>query len=322
MSQEKRIPNLTPFTDVSMGMLSAEDENSSLIGGKQKAFYAGNLLALSCEREFTIQRDLTAGEYVKNHIRNWNFNQYFDRLYHEQFQHELGHLLLGLAFLKIGRNPTQFDFGYDGNIQAEALVTEMEKPFEVMLKGKSIGEALKSFSEDGFVKGSNRYLTAIGGRGPRLIHENAFEEAGKLSRQGKLCSIFEYRRSQSFGELAYLYDGKAFSSKLGDQNPNGEILENLVDLPEGDMCEIYSVVSPIISRILKRISEEFPEPIVSGEDKFRFMGALQSLYVSDLWKIAQNPEAEIKLRMMATHKDENLVHYVEFLHHMAQIDLK
>lgn len=320
MTQEKRIPDLTPFTHASMGIVSAGDENSSLIGGKQKAFCAGNLIALSCERELAIQRDLTAGEYVKNHIRNWNFNQFFDGLYHTQFQHELGHLLLGLAFLKMGRNPTQFDFGYDGNIQAEALVTQMEKPFEAMLRGKSIDEVLKNFSEDDFVNGVDRYLISIGLRGPEVIHHNAFEEAGKLSRQGKLCSIFEYRRFQSFAELASELDGKDFTSKIGDENPNGEVLEGLVNLPSVDIREIYGIVSPVIGRILNRVVEEFSEPIASGEDKFRFMGALRSLYVSDLWKIVQDPEADVELRMMPMKKDESIGQYIEFLHHAVEID--
>lgn len=297
MFGEKRIPNLRPFTDASMWMQ-----------GSPERPYSGSLNPIWCEREYAIDHDLSAAQYVKRHIRNWNFSQNFDHLFDNRFHHEFCHILLGLAFLKMGRNPTPFDFGYDGNNQAEALVIAMEKPFDNMLDdfmdgGHFTGGGFINFSEDDYVARVKELYSRVFG------DTNAHQIAALLDAETShklhgLTSVFEARRRLSFD------DDKTTSEEMslycvqndfygdGQSNTNGEKVRPALPLPDDVVREIYRTVVPVIQAIIRAFEQD--NAIRSLDFFFKaneIMNAMKTLYVSDLWYVMNNPDTEIELRL-------------------------
>lgn len=287
----KRIPNLTPFTHASMGMQGTQDRP-----------YSGSLNPIWCERELAIERDLTTGEYVQNHIGNWNFNNHFDHLYNDRFQHELGHVLLGLAFLKMGRNPTQFDFGYDGNNQAEALVIAMEKPFENMLDDIFSIPTFRHFSEDEYVQEVGR-LFETQRSFTNGVERMAHVKVSSLPDKEGLVSIFEYRRRGSFDEtngqvrdFNHAMHAGVLLSKLTQKN--GEKFETINAPMEEDVREIYQIVAPVIRAIARALEQD--DAVRSADFMSQInevMNAFKSFYVSDLWHVMNNPDSSVELRL-------------------------
>lgn len=297
MTFEKRIPNLTPFTDASMGMIGPKDRP-----------YSGSLNPIWCERECAIEQDLKAGEYVTNHIRNWNFNSNFDHLFDNRFQHEFCHILLGLAFLKMGRNPTDFDFGYDGNNQAEAFVIAMELPFDNMLDdlmdgGRFSHGGFAGFSEDDYVSRVKAlYLRVFGDTNAHQVA--ALLDAETSQKLHGLSSVFEARRRLSFdddktaSEEMSLYCMQNDIYKNGRANTNGETLKPALPMSDDDVREIYRAVAPVIRAVVRAFEQD--NAIRSLDFFFKaneIMNALKTIYVSDLWHVMQNPETEIELRL-------------------------
>lgn len=309
MSQVERIPDLTPFTAASMGMQGPKDRP-----------YSGSLNPIWCEREYAIEHDLTAGEYVKKHIRNWNFSYGFDHLYDYRFQHEFCHVLLGLAFLKMGRNPTQFDFGYDGNYQAEALVIAMERPFNNMFGGHFREASFKKFSEDEYVDDVLKILKLDLGEANKL-ELRAYENAKKISKTKSLVSRFEARRHYSFDETN-LDKGNLFIQFLnisqlhmvGKRHNNNEKIRPVRLLAPANVREIYQTIAPVI-RFISKVFEEDKAIQNQTEEYYReqeIMIALKSLHVSDLWCAINNPKGEIELRMTERNSYVNALQELKF----------
>lgn len=305
MSSEKRIPNLTPFTDASMGM---QIPKKTLFYNPRP--YSGSINPIWCERELAIEYDFTTGEYQKNHIRNWNFSDTFDYISSGRFQHELCHILLGLAFLKMGRNPLPFDFGYNGNKLAEVIVMALEQPFSRFIEGKS-GYSNKDFNFETV----ERHV--------RHIHQNMTNDDNQYYRVGiyglnqrsnKPTSVFEYWREGHFSQnskkiKADIQEEKTAvsSAKLADVTKWGEEFKELEEWKYQDIESVCEIVCPLILKIIQTMDDVISsdQDLPSADRALAIMELMKTFYVSDFWHFinAENTQ-NISLRIGAYDLDD------------------
>ena len=105
-----------------------------------------------------LYRDMTVEEFLaKEHLPNHNFRAEFT---HREittgkgtprYQHDVCHALLAIAYKKMELDTTQFQYWYNGNEYAEAMVIPMEAFFISL-----INPATPLFTEDFYFRGCPR----------------------------------------------------------------------------------------------------------------------------------------------------------------------
>jgi hypothetical protein len=129
-----------------------------------------------------------AGQYVLGHVgaEQYNFDDGYST-YRTSFHHEFTHTILGFSNLKRGYNPLPFEYGYDGNGIAEALVIPIQTFFDEpnyynqKTKENYVSEAMKIMANE---------------KGNMLDSTLSSVEACNASET--LTSLFEERRKTNF----------------------------------------------------------------------------------------------------------------------------
>lgn len=79
-----------------------------------------------------LEEDMTVEEAVIEHCSNFGFKRI-----ESDWEHDLCHILLGLAYLKLGYDPLGIPFSYNNNSMAEAIVRQMEKYVNGYIRDRS-----------------------------------------------------------------------------------------------------------------------------------------------------------------------------------------
>lgn len=162
------------------------DGSAGKVGADDRPHY-NNLLALQCQVPYALDRDLTADTYVERFVRNWNFSTQFDFLKTDQFSHEFSHILLEMALISMQRNPFPFEYGYNGNAQAEATVLAME----AVLHNPELIGFMDGYA---FVEKFENYYTSFEVASDWLNEQRATQDVSA----GLAKTVFEARRARCF----------------------------------------------------------------------------------------------------------------------------
>lgn len=191
-------------------------ESAGMVAASDRPYY-NNLLALQCQIPYARDRDLRADAFVRRFIKNWNFDRSYDTLQDERFGHEFSHILLEMTFPMLQKNPFPFDFGYNGNTQAESVVLVIENLLYNPPKIEFMdGDRFAGMFEDyytPFEKNADRRNQAL---------------AQRDVAEGRAKTVFEARRHRKF------------NNTLG----NAAHMDDIPVIAYDDLVAIWDIVEP------------------------------------------------------------------------------
>lgn len=272
-----------------------KDNNGNPVGPRGPV----HLDPLHCELLYAIENGLTVRQFVARHARLYQFQETLTKLLvGTRFEHELAHLILGLAFMKLQRNPTPYDFGYNGNLHAEAWVTN----FESFLNPDYLSI---SDNEDKFCDRVQLSFDDGISREKQKIYDALNRVASHAEAP---LSLFEARHSSR----GLFEDADAQRISSNTRNTQwGETAPHLTPPSDEVTRAIYRIVQPLAVKIRTLMHQACSsDRIVTddgrlGIDRAAAYDFYQNMRVSDLWEYMEgrNP-AEEKLGSILTSLDQ------------------
>lgn len=240
------------------------------------------------ELAYAVLGGINVGLYILRHISPNNYNFAFDQeLYRIAPHHEFTHLLLGLSFMKRSNNPLPFEYAYDGNNMAEALVIHLQDQFKVTdpqtISQDDYIERLKAFYQDG---------------GIEKDIDNTTKAAILLNRQNDLRTIFDMRRTYQFESIPADDISKEDRRNLSVTTQFGEkvISKCDLDIPEEVAINFYDDVQPITRLVQRNYRRLVDDPNFNFIDCDRtFKSYLRMMPVNIIWEAMNNPDRDFDL---------------------------
>lgn len=239
-------------------------------------------LPLWCEASYGPERGLTLEQAVERHVNLYGFEQNFTKgLQEDRFEHETSHMLLSLAFRKLGFSPIEYDFPVNGNFQSEALTLAIEsfiKPHELAIpKNMLRPHPPSAYTFQGHYQ---RYYKSYGHKDSHTL-ARAVEQ---ISHSPITISLFESRQADHFDLGAMGPD----MASLPAQTSFGEPLPVLCPLPTATVNAIYKILEPALDLIQAKASRMFTEEasasLSPAERESRIRDMLRQLPMDSLWQ--------------------------------------
>lgn len=229
-----------------------------------------------------LDERMNAGQYVLGHIDNFNFSGGL-RIYNNYFHHEFTHILLGFSFLKRGKNPFLFEYGYDGNYMAENLVIEAQDFFSdvyfetlVLDRDRYASKVIEHYS-------FNNEFTDI---------KNSIQAVQLMNSVSSLKRVFDARRQLRFDndEIIQAKDVPDLLAKF-KTTPLKSHLYLGANLPRDIAENFFDDIEPIIrlvERNYRRLLKDKKFDIKNDRDALR--DYLKTVPTSTIWDVMNNPE--------------------------------
>ncbi|MBY0355879.1 MAG: hypothetical protein K2Q12_09170 [Rickettsiales bacterium] len=255
------------------------DDNGKLVGPRGPV----HLDPLHCELLYAIERGLTVREFVARHAKLYQFGVGLTKQLSEtRFEHELAHLILGLAFMKLQRNPIPHDFGYDGNNMAEAWVINFESLFDPKY-------ALHGPNSEFCSLVRQRYATYTRTNDLNSEQSQMHQAAITVANSEHPLSLFEARHTakSEFGSTV----NPSVIPEVGSPTKWGEALPDLSQPRDKDSEAIYNLVWPLAVKVRALLNCELR---VVEPSKKEMLTTAYKIYgdmkVSDLWDYMNGKE--------------------------------
>jgi hypothetical protein len=235
-------------------------------------------MPLWCEASYGPERSLTLGEATLRQAKIYGFDpQITDSLQTKNFYHEAAHLLIGLAFRRLGFSPVPYDFPQNGNYAVESLVLAVEY---FLQPNSLINELERTPSPPLFWGRYNIYYK-----------EHMQHESDLLSKA--LNHVKESTHPMALFD-AYKARGFEFGERLQrlpelpERTGFDERLPLICPLPRLTLDALFTVMLPALNYIKSDM-----RPIIEREDFYdllpakreaRLMDHLRKISVASLWQ--------------------------------------
>lgn len=270
-------------------------------------------LPLWCEAHYALEKRLTIDQAIERHVRHYDFeSEPTENFRANRLEHELSHMLLGLAFMRMGYHPIEYDFGTNGNYQVEALTLALEKFLHPdVLYAQSHSRSLPLKAESAFLNYYHQYYRAYGmGDGDTL--KEALDAVNASPVPQSLFSARAERRF-NFGPLTGKVTGLPETTKFGERLPR------LVPLPDATVRNIFLALKPALLMLQDRIDMLFADEVTSATTqtarKERIYEALRTICVDELWGAVHS--STIRDTHALTHRHRTVFHAMEALHDLT-----
>jgi hypothetical protein len=252
---------------------------------------------LDCELSYAIEKNLTVAEAAARHARLFNFDERFSEETRKNYtEHDFLHLLLGLTFLKMGRNPTGYDYGYNGNNQAEAIVDALEMTWIMAFENSKRAAGIPAFED--FKHYYDAYCVDVTAEEHRTLNVSLRE----IEASPTPLSFFEERYRHRF-RFRHGKHGDDQAPQM-QQTRFGERVSVFAPLPDQELRVIYEAILPALLALRQRITDEVPESQPGCRDHSAVQGYLSQLRMAEIWhSLHQAPAPKI---LVSSHECEPL----------------
>ena len=237
-----------------------------------------------------LVHDMTAAEWIEAHLKSHNFRPEFT--YSEitlgrgtlgvpRYHHDFCHLLLAIAYKKMGVDTTEFRYWYNGNEYAEAMAINMEGVFYSI-----VSPSFGLRTEDGYVQLVTNYFS-----------DKKFKKERR--RQERVCMIadhslypqtaFEICRKGHF-EMDYIakqMDGinKDYDDDdLFTQSPIIDSIRLTLEIDEEHIRQTYRTLKPVFEYLEQVLEPKILTPYPRQELP-RMHETLKQIKMRDLWSV-------------------------------------
>lgn len=231
-----------------------------------------------------LEKDMSVEQAINLHITNNRFAGLITT-----HDHELWHLVLAMAELKMGRPLNNLNFGYDNNGIAEFIVNFMQLSYDELASSKLSLDAYKqSF------RAKIKHFLAEGGEFSRKV--DAFRDGSSVYRLNDIFALKSMAQAQRppLSYYEYLLDPSLKdleNNKPAGQNTADDVL-HVMD--KEDLEKLFDIMLPVIEHLIDQYHKNM--------NRFRFRkpktfcevrnNTINGLKIRDLWHLMPNTNTQ------------------------------
>lgn len=234
---------------------------------------------IGCETMVGIRLNRTLGQQVETHQINYNFPQSYNQDIEEAgYEHDVMHVLLDVAFKKMGYSIIPLPYAHNGNVYSEALTSSLQLRLTQFIDRQAIFSDEDSRSHyNNIIHDAYRWT---------VQHNDVMKAAWALANLEEVTTtMFDVRHRLQFRDnLIRQYASRLEKPWHGDANRHGEVYEDFRMFTQDKLDEVFETVTPALNLIIDRLREE-PVPMWwdAKDKRIAYTEALRKISMQDIW---------------------------------------